>query len=811
MENNKVQKRNTRTKTLVMDVLKRAKVALSNEEIESRLKVSMDRVTLYRILQSFNQDGKIHKIVADDGKSYYALCHSCSEEHHHDNHVHFKCEKCDKVMCLDKKVKVPVLPEGYRAASYSFFMNGLCSKCSALCVTFLLFFASVNAQSDTVHRLQEVTVSTSSLRIQSENVANVESIPLNKGINHGLSLGDKLKEIHGVDNLSTGAGIGKPVIRGLSGNRVAVFSQGIRIENQQWGDEHGLGLDENGYEHVEVIKGPASLLYGSDALGGVIYFIDEGYAKDNSFEAAINSEFYSNTLGLRNSGAFKVSKKNFHFNIFGGYTTHRDYSDGYNNLVPNSRFNTGDVKTSFGYTGKRFTTSVKYNFLNEKYGLTEHEHEDEDEDEEHEEHEYKNGRTMEMPYQHLMTHIAAWNSVFFFDNNSKLKVDFGYVFNNRKEFEHEHEHGEEEHGEEHEHEGEHEDEAALNMNLNTFSYAAKWYSPKWNKWTLTTGTMGMAQTNTNHGEEILIPNAVTVDVGVFAMSDFYYSDKAYWQTGIRFDNRHIQTGDNSFNKNYFAFNFSTGIYQPIVKNFSLRINFSSGFRAPNTYELLSDGIHHGTNRYETGNINLKTENSYQADMSLNYKSTHLEIFVSPYFNYIRNFIFLQPTGMQVEGTSVYDYVQKDAFLFGGEAGVHFHPHPLDWLHLECSYSNTFGQSTHRDFLPLMPSQKLKTNLSVIFTSKTVVKKYSFYVQNIFSLAQNRIAEYETTTPNYDLLDVGANLEFQFGKQKLGLSFAVTNILNTKYYDHLSRYKAENIYNMGRNFVVKVSIPIEFPN
>ena len=644
-------------------------------------------------------------------------------------------------------------------------------------------------KADTTHVLQEIVVSGYSSRLQGENVTNVEKLSLRETPFQGISLSDKLTNIAGLDNYSTGTGIGKPVIRGLSGNRIAVFSQGVRIENQQWGDEHGLGLDDNGYEQVEVIKGPASLLYGSDALGGVLFFADERYAEKNSIETALSSEFHSNTLGLRNAGAFKISKNKLHFNWFGVYTTHKDYTDGYNHFVPNSRFNTGDIKSTFAYTGDKYITSLKYNYLNEKYGLTETGEETGSG--------YRNGRIPEMPYQNLNTHLLGWENTLLFDKNSKLKLDFGYVFNKRQEFE-------EKSGNETQEQGE---KAALEMNLNTFSYSGKWYSPRWDQWELIAGSQGMYQTNRNHGEEILIPDASTVDVGAFAMTNFYYGEKAFWQSGIRLDNRNIQTTDKTLNNNYFAFNFSSGIFQPFTQKLSLRTNISTGFRSPNMFELLSDGVHEGTNRYEIGNRELKTENSYQVDATLDYKTLHFEGFISPYFNYIRNFIYLQPTAQVINNIPVYNYLQTNAFLYGGEAGFHLHPHPLDWLHIECSYANTLGQDINKNYLPLMPSQKLKANVGVIFTHQTVLKKYSFYVQNVYSFAQNFVSEYETKTPAYNLLNAGTELEFQFGKQRLLFNLSANNMLNTKYFDHLSRYKNEGIYNMGHNFVVKLTLPI----
>lgn len=855
-----------------MSILENANSALYQEEIEKRLPEKIDRVTIYRILQGFCDDGKVHKIIRNDGKTCYALCHNCTAGNHHDNHPHFYCIACETIICIEQPIARQELPSGYNTVSTALYIAGYCQKCSGLLKTLcflLLFFAgemtafaqtqirvldkennlpiayasiyypdtktgtvtdtlgqfnvnftmpqvlvqvsatgyqtflkhiSLNEGGQVIYlqpstyELKEVIISGNISRLQGENVMSVEKLTISNGSLQGLSLADKLASIAGIDNLSTGAGIGKPVIRGLSGNRIAVFSQGVRLENQQWGDEHGLGLDENGYERVEIIKGPASLLYGSDALGGVLYFVDERYAKSNSVEASLSSEFTDNTLGFRNNAAFKLSKKRLHWNLFGGYATHRDYRDGNNDFVPNSRFNTGNLKTVLGYTGNKFTTSLKYSFLNEKYGLTEvHEHEEEEEHEEV----YKNGRKPLIPYQDLTTHIISTENTFFFDNSSKLRIDVGYLFNNRKEFEEEHE--QEEEPETHEHE-----EAALNMNLHTLSYSAKWYSPQWNeRWTLTAGSQGMVQNNSNHGEEILIPNASTYDFGVFAMTDFHYTQKAYWQLGVRFDTRYISS--EAFDKPYYSFNFSTGIYQPITRGLSFRLNLSSGFRVPNMYELLSDGIHHGTNRYEIGNTGLKTENSYQIDASLNYNNKHIEFFINPYFNYIRNYIYLQPTADRIDNIPVFNYTQTGAYLYGGEAGFHLHPHPWDWLHIEGSYGSTFGQDTRYNYLALMPSQKINTMVSTNFSFEKALKKFSVYVQNQYSFAQNRIADNETPTSDYNLLNAGFMLEFGIKAQKIQLNVSVNNLLNETYYDHLSRYKVDGIYNMGRSFNAKLLI------
>ncbi|MDR2684111.1 MAG: TonB-dependent receptor [Prevotellaceae bacterium] len=332
------------------------------------------------------------------------------------------------------------------------------------------------------------------------------------------------------------------------------------------------------------------------------------------------------------------------------------------------------------------------------------------------------------------------------------------------------------------------------------------------KWSLIAGSQGMWQVNKNLGEEVLIPDAQTVDAGVFAVTDFYYSKKSFLQFGARFDNRNIRAVGESntmlLHKNYPAVNFSAGIFQPIYKNLSMRLNLSSGFRSPTMYELLSDGVHHGTNRYEKGNSTLKTENSYQADLALNFRNEHLELSVNPYVNYFRNYIFLQPRGEEIDAMPVYDYTQQDAMLYGGEADFHFHPHPIDWLHIDGSYSITYGENLHHEFLPLMPAQKIKTTLQGNFKFRKIVQKFSVFVNYQYSFAQNRIAEYETQTPDYHLVNCGIDFDFKFGKQKLFLNISVNNLLNAKYFDHLSRYKSEGILNIGRNIIAKITVPLE---
>jgi iron complex outermembrane receptor protein len=224
----------------------------------------------------------------------------------------------------------------------------------------------------TVFQMDEVIVATAFNKLQSQNVMKVEHESMKSLQQKGTStLIEGLATIPGVSQVSTGTSIGKPVIRGLSGNRVLVYSQGVRMENQQFGDEHGLGLNDAGVESVEVIKGPASLLYGSDALGGVLYFNPEKFAKTNTFQGDFSQKLFSNTLGSNTSLGLKTSTENWKYLIRGSYSLHSDYKISDGNRVTNTRYNEQDFMAGIGYSNSRFSSVLRYNFNKLDLGIPE--------------------------------------------------------------------------------------------------------------------------------------------------------------------------------------------------------------------------------------------------------------------------------------------------------------------------------------------------------------------------------------------------------------------------------------------------------
>ena len=630
--------------------------------------------------------------------------------------------------------------------------------------------------------MEGIIISTPFHKLQRENVMKVEQQSVNDLKKQGaVNLSSGISNIAGVESITTGLGIGKPVIRGLSSNRVLVYTQGVRLENQQFGSEHGLGLSGYGNESIEVIKGPASLLYGSDALGGVLYINPEKFAQANSTEADASMNYFSNTLGYNTNAGIKQSGEEFKFIFRGGVVEHADYKTA-NYRVTNTRFRETDFKAGIGYQITNFKSELRYNVNESKLGIPEAIGEP------------SKRRTPLLPYQGIVNHVLSSKSTVFL-NNSKLDINFGLLYNDKKEFEEHHEDDEETHEEEEEGHEEEQLEAALYMKLKTLNYDVKYHLPKLGKFETILGIQGMTQTNTNYGEESLIPDASTNDIGVLAMSHIHFN-KVDVQLGTRLDNRKIKV-NSGLEKNFNSFNAALGAKTNIIDGLIARINLASGFRAPNLAELTSDGTHEGTNRYEIGDENLKSEKNVQIDVSLEYKSDHLELFANGFYNTISDYIFLSPNGTFVDEDPIFVYLQDNAKLYGGEIGFHLHPHPLDWLHFESSFETVTGKQSNETYLPLIPANSLRNILRAEFGNTWLNNGYAF-IKFKSTFSQNNVSDFESPTAAYGLLSAGLGGTITVFKNEMEIMLSGTNLTNKNYVHHLSRLKPDGIFSMGRN-------------
>lgn len=636
----------------------------------------------------------------------------------------------------------------------------------------------------------EIIISGGYNSTQHGNAVKVDVLKLDPhSIKSTPDFAEVLTRVPGVDMISKGSGISKPVIRGLSMNDILILNNGVRFENYQYSSHHPLGIDEFGIENVEIIKGPASLLYGSDAIGGVINFIKEKPSAVGTVEGDYNMQLFSNTLGFSNNFGIKGSSGKLFGGIRAGTKSNSDFIQGGGDFVPNSRFNEVSVKMNAGYTGKSGTIKIFYDYSNQKLGLVE------------DEAIYQvteRGRKNSIWYQEFNTHLLSLQNKFYI---GKSRFDINTAYQNTDLI----------------HYGE-ADIREIEMRLATLTYESILHLPSNENSEYIIGFQGLNQSNKNlnNSETILLPDAITNNYSLFTLLQYTILRKLKLQTGLRYDNKSIATQSvgipseannyrQAINKSYGSFSGSLGATFNYNEDLLFRSNFAAAYRTPNLAELTSNGPHEL--RFEKGDGNLIPENSREIDLSLHYHIDNLIFDISGFFNKINNYIFIAPTGDTTNtGMNIYSYNQTDSFLFGGEAGFHYHPERLEWLHLETVFSFVIGKQKDGNYLPFIPAHKIQFELRAEKKELCFLNNAFVYAKPTIAFKQNNSAAEETSTEGYCLLDIGTGGEIKVSNQHILISFSINNIFDTKYIDNLSTLKEVGFFNPGRNTTLNLKIP-----
>lgn len=622
----------------------------------------------------------------------------------------------------------------------------------------------------------------------------------------GTNLIDAIGKIPGVAQVSTGGAISKPIIRGLGYNRVLTMVDGAREEAQQWGDEHGIEVDQFSAARIEILKGPASLLYGSDALGGVINVIDDLVPSPGVHNGAFTS-FYSSNSGL--VGSSLMLQGNDAGLIYRGRVSYKNaYGFGYKNTnVPNSGFNELNFNGMLGFNKSWGYSHLSFSRFNTNIGLVETGPDDQgnylNEEGDLISQSQAKMRRLGLPFQDITHYRTALNSNFIL-GKGQLKTVFAFQSNLRKEFE------------------ETMQAPGLDLNLKSYTYDIKYSFPDFGNWQPAVGVQGMFQDNVNRGEEFLIPDYNSNNIGAFVYLKRTFN-KGALNAGLRFDYKKINGKDlnydgeqvfSQFNNNFSNLSGSLGFAFEVAKDLVFKGNAGSGFRAPNIAELGANGRHEGTFRYEIGNSNLKQETSVQFDLGLEYTAESVTFGLNAYANRIFNYIYpgnINEETMSFEnedGSSeilpVYRYVQTNADLLGAEASIDFHP--VKSLHFENSFSYTRGLNRATDApLPFIPAATINNEIRFEPNLKALAGSYlKVGVSNTFK--QSRFDSFETQTNGYTLLDAGVGTSISTKRGVLDIWITGQNLLNKEYYNHLSRYKPAGIYNPGRNVTFGINIP-----
>lgn len=672
---------------------------------------------------------------------------------------------------------------------------------------------------------------------------------------------DAISKVPGLNAVTTGPNVSKPFIRGLGFNRILTLYDGIRQEGQQWGNEHGIEVDQNIVDKIEVIKGPASLIYGSDAIAGVINLLPAKSPPSGTIAGTINSEYQTNN-GLYNNSAGIAGKENgISWGAIASHKMATNYRNKYDGRVFNTSFKefnlSGNLEVSkaWGYNrtgvtlfdnlqeipdGKRDSASRKFEKLIS---------EDQDEWAIVPARELRSYKISDVHQR--VQHYRIYNSSSFIIGGDRLAVNLGFQRSLRREFE------------------DPESSApALFLELNSWTYDAKYYFHDSKGVSITAGLNGMFQDNkVEKGHEFIIPSYQQFDIGPFV-----YAKKSLGPLeiagGLRYDVRNFRNNDlyvdedpqtglekpvygidtvgaeQLFTANNQTFNGpsgSLGVSYRFNKQWSAKANIGRGYRAPNVSEISSNGVHAGAKIYQLGNRHFKPEFNLQQDIGVTFNSEHVTVNADLFNNDIQNYIYNEKVlnvdggdSIIVPGNQTFQYVASRANLKGGELVVDIHPHPLDWLHFENALSVVYGinkgtkngpkLSDDARYLPFIPPLHTRSELRGNFDrvgknmkNAFIKVQFEMYAKQDRAFLEN---DTETPTKGYQLMHagIGTDVVNRKGDILFNITFFGSNLLDVAYQSHLNRLKyfedypgnftgRNGIYNMGRNFSVKVNVPL----
>ncbi len=657
---------------------------------------------------------------------------------------------------------------------------------------------------------------------------------------------DAISSQPGISQITTGSGISKPVIRGLGYNRIVVMNDGIRQEGQQWGDEHGIEIDESEVDRVEILKGPASLMYGSDAIAGVINFLSSPILPEGKKTLNFLANYQTNN-GLRAySLNFAGHEKSFVWDVRYSNKAAHAYKNKYDGYVYNSGFSENAVSALLGinkWWGYSHLTLSAYQLTP---GIVEGDRDSATGqfikpvaiDNETEAEAIATDKDFliykhQMPYQQVKHYKAALNNNILLGNGF-LKTTIGFQQNHRQEFE----------------DVLNPENYALYFKLNTINYDVHYLVPENKGWGISFGVNGMYQNSRNLGEEFLIPEFRLFDIGTFIMIKKTW-DKLDISGGLRYDNRSetadaLYLGENgevtgavspdatqkfaAFNGNFDGVSGSLGASYRFSDHWNMKLNLSRAFRAPNISELGSNGVHEGTIRYEIGNQRLKAETSLQLDYELGFNSRHVSTKVNLFSNLIDNYIYSHKLSSVLGGDSIaedmacFKFESGKARVSGGEFILDIHPHPLDWLHFQNSFSYVNAQLLNQPdstrYLPFTPAPRWNSELRAEIETRGNLLKNTYISLGIehYFRQNNVYSAYatETTTPAYSLVNAAFGTDLLINKQKITVYINAANLTDMAYQSHLSRLKYASVnnatgrtgvYNMGRNISLKLIVPV----
>ena len=644
-----------------------------------------------------------------------------------------------------------------------------------------------------------------------------------------------MENIPGVQAMDIGSGFSKPMIRGMGFNRIAVLENGIKQEGQQWGADHGLELDAFNIGTVNVLKGPSSLLYGSDAMGGVIDITSPPVPSvDMLFgDVTLLGKSVNGTLG----GSFMLGiKKSFWYaqvryseQHFGDYRIPTDTIVYLTQKMPvygRKLKNTAGIERNIGffaqYQRQRYKANYsvsnvyqKTGFFPGAHGIPDASRVEDDGD----------SRNMELPYSKV-NHLKVTTLQQYAWEKLVLSGDFGFQNNHREEWSVFHTH----YGSQPVPEKDPDKELAFN--LNTLSASVKVRFIGSSSWEHALGWDGQHQRNDISGYSFLLPEYYRSTTGLLWLTTYKPNNVISVSGGMRYDYgyihisshedayladylrkqgydeeqvEHYKWNSHAVKKKFGDYSFSLGLVWTPSERHMVKANVGRSFRLPGANELAANGVHHGTFRHEQGDANLKSEQGWQMDASYNLRYNGFSISVSPFVSWFSNYIFLRPTGewsVLPHAGQIYRYTGAEVLFAGTEATIDIHFLRSFNYRISGEYVYTYNCDEH---IPLSFSPPFSMRNTLTWQRKQVM----LYAEWQSIARQNRVDRNEDRTPGANLFHLGGSLNIPIlGNQAIELTLTARNIFNTRYYNHLSFYRKVEIPEPGHNFQLLIKIPFK---
>jgi iron complex outermembrane recepter protein len=687
--------------------------------------------------------------------------------------------------------------------------------------------------------------------------------------NSSTNVIDAIAKIPGVSAMTDGQSISKPVIRGLGYNRVLTINDGVEQVDQVWFDEFGIEADPDAVNKYEIIKGPASLAYGSDAIAGVINLIPEQPLPEGQTRGDVLFNYQSNNGLVNNMFHLAGTKNGISWSARVDNTMAHAYQNPNDGYVLNSQFNDFNADGTIGLHRRWGYTQIHASYFDMKTGIVDGTRDSASGVMERQvAYPDLNGGapTYEIPTHQEQTSYTPFvinqrirHTKLVWDNGiaageGRIKAIFSWQKNQRQETN---------------------DPTIPNTpdiyySSNAATYDLRYNSPQMGGFNISAGTNGVYQSSQSLGTLMLIPNYHFFEIGGFAIANEKIGDLNI-NGGLRYDTRAFSGIDHwvdsttqapvnpdaqnafhefpGFTSHFSGVSFSIGGTYNFEKNLYVKANIARGWRAPNVAECAANGVHDGTVVYEIGDNTLKPETSLEEDIAFGLNSKDLDFELDLFNNRINDFIYARGLKSVFGGDSinnslnaaglgaapVYKYTQGQAQLYGGEVTLNIHPPAISWVELSVTASHVYGSllkaPDSTKFLPFVPPTRITADLRFpvsrigktikngyfkvgmldCFEQKDIYQQYAIYNGLSTALTPFEYAASTSATKGYVLFNAGAGGDIiSNGKTIFKLYLIANNLFNTAYIDYMSRFKYYPVnYTTGRVGVFNMGRNISF--